>query len=45
MKDQENLYGIGESQVLERVERLERRIRGIMINPVINGGMDIKEKR
>lgn len=38
------MSGIGECQVQERVERLERRL-GTLINPVINGGMATKERK
>lgn len=44
MKGQDPVSGIGECQVLVRVERLERRL-GTLINPVTNGGMDTKEKK
>jgi len=44
LKDLDSLSGTMENQELVRVARLERRIQGTMTNPVINGGMDTKEK-
>jgi len=45
LKEEENVSGIGDSQVQARVERLERRIKGIMTSPVTNGGMATKERK
>ena len=45
MEDQEKLFGTMENQELERVGKLEARMKGIMTSPAINGGMDTKERR